>query len=62
MNMQIWVRKSAESLAGKAIGITGAAGGLRNAVFRYILSLSGRFIMVSRNPQKFRNLISNLFN
>ncbi len=51
-----WLKKNARSLAGKTVAVSGATGGLGNALCRHLAALGAHLILCDRNPQKSRAL------
>ena len=60
MNIQKWLSRNTGPLKGKTAAVTGGTGCLGAAVCREILALSGRLILIARNPKKAEGLLSGL--
>ncbi len=52
MNQKQWFARYTEDLTGKSVAITGATGGLGNALCRHLLSLGADLILLDRNKEK----------
>ncbi len=56
MTTATWLQKHAGSLAGKTVAISGATGGLGNALCAHLASLGAHLVLCDRNPAKSRAL------
>ncbi len=54
MTTVTWLHKNARSLAGKTVAVSGATGGLGNALCRHLAALGAHLILCDRNAAKSR--------
>lgn len=60
MRTATWIRKNTRSLAGKTVAVSGATGGIGNALCRHLAALGARLILLDRNSEKSHALIARL--
>lgn len=60
MTTAAWIAKNAHSLSGKTIAVSGATGGIGNALCRHLAVLGANLILLDRNGEKSRALIGRL--
>ena len=60
MTTATWMRKHTGSLDGKTVAVSGATGGLGNALCRHLAKLGARLILLDRNTDKSLALIERL--
>ncbi len=60
MNYYKWINKSASSLAGRVVAVSGATGGIGTALCDYLAYLGANLICLDRNPDKSNRLIADL--
>lgn len=59
-NIKRWLEQNTASLQGQVVVITGATGGLGQAVVRYLVQSKAQVIMLGRNIQNMRDLSAQL--
>ena len=59
-NIKRWLEQNTASLQGQVVVITGATGGLGQAVVRYLVQSKAQVIMLGRNIQNMRDLSTQL--
>ena len=52
MKYDKWLKKNAESLAGKTVAISGSTGGLGKHICRYLAALGASIVLLDRNRQR----------
>ena len=60
MNFKKYCENNFESLRGRRVAITGAAGGIGREICRILLSLGASLVVVDRNPKKQAALVESL--
>lgn len=60
MRTTTWIHNNTRSLAGKTVAISGATGGIGNALCRHLAALGARLILLDRNSEKSHALIAQL--
>lgn len=60
MNTATWITKNTRSLSGKTVAISGATGGIGNALCRHLAGLGTQLILLDRNTEKSLSLIARL--
>lgn len=60
MTVRHWIHQNTTSLAGKIVAISGATGGLGNALVRHLAALGADLLLLDRNPQKSQALADSL--
>lgn len=60
MRTATWIRRNTHSLAGKTVAVSGATGGIGNALCRHLAKLDARLLLLDRNSDRSRALIARL--
>ncbi len=60
MSTAAWIKENTRSLTGKTVAISGATGGIGNALCRHLAALDARLILLDRNSEKSHALIARL--
>ena len=60
MTTAAWIRKHTRSLDGKTVAVSGATGGIGNALCHHLAGLGAQLILLDRNTDKSLALISQL--
>jgi NAD(P)-dependent dehydrogenase (short-subunit alcohol dehydrogenase family) len=60
MSTAAWIRRNTRSLDGKTIAVSGATGGLGNALCRHLAALGANLILLDRNSEKSHALMAQL--
>lgn len=60
MTIQKWLRGNTTALNGKTVAVSGATGGIGNALCRHLAALGARLILLDRNTEKSLSLMARL--
>ena len=60
MTTAAWIKKNTRTLAGKTVAVSGATGGIGNALCRHLAALGARLILLDRNSERSHALIARL--
>ena len=60
MSINRWINNHTGSLAGKTVAVSGATGGIGNALCRHLAALGAQLILLDRNTDKSLSLIARL--
>lgn len=60
MTTAAWIKKNTHSLAGKTVAVSGATGGIGNALCRHLAALGAQLILLDRNSERSHALIARL--
>ena len=60
MTMKKWLHDNTNVLNGKTVAVSGATGGIGNALCRHLAALGARLILLDRNTEKSLSLITQL--